>query len=440
MLTATATPPLTRAEFAAALAAIASFEIRPLLAVAVSGGPDSLALAILAEDWARQRGGAAWAVTVDHRLRPESGDEVRRLGRWLAARSIRHDVVAWDGDKPASGIQQAAREARYRLLAEWCRAAGCLHLLTAHHREDQAETYLIRRRAGSGPDGLAAMSAVRELSGCRLLRPLLAVPKARLIALLHAEDQPFLIDPSNRDPRFERSRWRGDDGEGSAVPDPEAIVGRVRARGRERIERERAVDACMARAVALHPAGFAALDLTAALAGPPELADRVLAHVARSIGGARQPLRRERVKRLREALAAVPGRARTLGGCRLVPWRGRILVLREPAAAAAPGRLAPGAWLSWDRRFDATLPSAADRRVTIGYLGAAGAAELDRRAPRARRGALPRLVHSILPAFWDEEGLLTVPHLGYRRGAAGILPEVTFRPIVPLTHACFTVV
>jgi tRNA(Ile)-lysidine synthase len=439
-MTVMAAAPLTRAEFAVALGAIGCFESRPLIAVAVSGGPDSLALAILADDWARRRGGTAWALTIDHGLRLESGDEIRLLRGWLAGRGIPHDVLTWTGDKPASGIQQAAREARYRLLARWCRAKGCLHLLTAHHREDQAETYLMRRRAGSGPDGLAAMPALRELPGCRVLRPLLGVPKARLVALLEAGRQPFVVDPSNRSPRFERSRWRLDDGEGSAIPEIAALLDRIRGFGRERAERERAADARLACAVVVHPAGFAALDLRSALAEPSDLAEHVLARVARTLGGARHPLRRERVARLRAGLVAEPERGRTLGGCRFVPWRGRMLVVRETAAAAAPVRVAPGTLLSWDRRFAAALPPTANRPVTLGYLGAEGTAELGRRAPRARDVGLPRLLHSILPAFWDEEGLLAVPHLTYRRQLADALPLVAFRPVIPLTHARFTVV
>jgi tRNA(Ile)-lysidine synthase len=207
-MTALSKAALTLEELAAALAAIGGFESRPAVAVAVSGGPDSLALMLLADRWARRHGGVAWGLTVDHGLRPESAAETRVVAGWLAARNIPHETLTWDAAKPASGIQEAAREARYRLLAEWCRRRGVLHLLTAHHREDQAETYLIRRRAGSGPDGLAAMSAARELPGCRLVRPLLAVPRARLGALLAAEGQPFLSDPSNANPAFERSRLR----------------------------------------------------------------------------------------------------------------------------------------------------------------------------------------------------------------------------------------
>src|SRR5262249_40875505 len=149
--------------------------------------------------------------TVDHRLRPESGAEVRRLTDWLSARNIRHEVLVWSGEKPKTGIQEAARIARYRLLADWCRDHGCLHLLTAHHRDDQIETHLIRRRAQRGPDGLAGMSAIRELADCRILRPLLAFPKDRLVAFLNAQGQPFIGDPSNANAAFERSRLRRGD-------------------------------------------------------------------------------------------------------------------------------------------------------------------------------------------------------------------------------------
>src|SRR5712671_4814835 len=117
--------PLTLGELSAALAAIGGFEARPLIAVAVSGGPDSLALTILVDRWVRERGGQLAALTVDHRLRSESAEEARILVDWLTLRGIAHHVLVWTGPKPASGIQEAARAARYRLLAGWCRERGC---------------------------------------------------------------------------------------------------------------------------------------------------------------------------------------------------------------------------------------------------------------------------------------------------------------------------
>jgi len=431
------TAPLTLAEFAGALERLGPFEDRPMLAAAVSGGPDSLALAILAERWARAHNGTFHALSVDHRLRPESGTELEELGGWLAARDIRHEILVWSGAKPTNGIQEAARDARYRLLAERCRELGFLHLLTAHHRDDQAETHVIRRRAGSGAVGLAGMSAIRELASCRVLRPLLGFNKKRLIALLAAEDQPFLVDPSNRNPAFERSRIRDDLPDGV---DLEPLPAEIRRLGIARQAHERAVDALLARAVTLHPAGFATVDPDHLAAAPDAVAETALAALAATIGVTAYQPRRARVARLRAALAVAPRRGATLGGCHFVPWRGHILVLREIAHAAPPAALAPGQSGVWDRRFVASLPEAAPRCVMIGHLGRAGIAELNRLAPQLRGGTLPAVVRPHLPAAWDESGLLCVPDLGYRRAPATALPRFRFNPLRPLTSAGFTVV
>ena len=454
---------LTLSELAATLAAIGGFEARPRVAVAVSGGPDSLALVLLLDRWARQRGGQVWALTVDHGLRPESAHEARTVAGWLKARAIAHEILVWVGDKPTSGIQEAARDARYRLITEWCRERGVLHVLTAHHREDQVETHLIRRRAGSGVDGLAGMSAVRELRGCRLVRPLLSVPRARLAALLADERQPFLRDPSNLNPAFERARLRlqgtvvkgyreGADTEPTnigpwdlnsgfaAVRRPgmtvvDDVVEELRDCGQQRIEREHILDSLIARSVALHSAGFAVVDPAVIASAEPESAERLLGRVAACIGGARYPARRARIARLRAGLTAQPDRARTLGGCRFVPWRGHILVLREISAASMPVRLEPGTSLVWDRRFAADLAPTAPSGFTLGYLSHLGMA-----AMQPEKGNLPRLLCPVLPALWDEKGLAAVPHLSDCRGGVGALPRLSFRPANPLTSAGFTVV
>jgi tRNA(Ile)-lysidine synthase len=439
----TAAQALTGVEFAAAIGALGHFEASPFLAVAVSGGPDSLALAILADRWARERGGRICALTVDHRLRPESADEACRLQGWLAAREIRHEVLVWRDAKPATGIEAAARQARYRLLAGWCRDRGCLHLLTAHHLEDQAETHMIRRRAHSGPDGLAGMSAVRELADCRLLRPLLGVAKARLAALLAAERQPCITDPSNLDPAFERARLRlADAGASSAGTELAAAIERVGELGEARRAHERARDALLARAAMLHPAGFGVLDPRLLGAVPPPIADRALAALVTAVGGAPYPPRQERIGRLRSALAGEePGPlGRTLGGCRFVKWRGRILVFREAAAAAGPARLTPGTALIWDRRFRVALAWNAPSASLVGYLSRAGVAELRHRMPDLRRQTLPPLLYQILPAVWDAAGLAAVPALGYRRDGADPLPQIDLRPVNCLAGGRFAVV
>jgi len=158
--------------------------------------------------------------------------------------------------------------------------------------------------------------------------------------------------------------------------------------------------------------------------------------VAFSIGGARYSARRERLSRLRAELLALPARARTLGGCRFVPWRSRLLVLRELAAASAPARLDPGAQIDWDRRFTATLPAEAKSGFILDYLGRDDSG-LGR---EHRQGGLPPLLHPVLPVWRDRAGIAAVPALSYRRPGVTTLPSLSFRPLNPLAPARFTVV
>jgi tRNA(Ile)-lysidine synthase len=192
----------------------------PALLLAVSGGPDSTALMVLAARWRKARKSGPKnlpkliAVTVDHGLRVEAKREAASVGRLARKLGIAHRTLRWTGAKPKTGLQEAARAARYRLLAGAARKANATHILTAHTRDDQAETVLIRMSRGSGVSGLAAMARISTLPGdgegqIKLVRPLLDIPKARLVATLRAAKIPFADDPSNRDPRFTRARLRG---------------------------------------------------------------------------------------------------------------------------------------------------------------------------------------------------------------------------------------
>lgn len=188
----------------------ASFKTAPALVLAVSGGPDSVALMWLAARWRRSlaRGPQLTVVTVDHGLRPEAAREAREVRGLAADLGLPHRTLRWRGAKPKTGLPAAAREARYRLLAQAARAVGASHVLTAHTRDDQAETLLMRMLRGSGLAGLSAMASVSERDGIVLARPLLDVPKAQLIATLKRAKVGFADDPSNRDTAFTRPRLR----------------------------------------------------------------------------------------------------------------------------------------------------------------------------------------------------------------------------------------
>jgi tRNA(Ile)-lysidine synthase len=182
----------------------------PAIVLAVSGGPDSIALMWLAARWRRTlaRGPRLLAVTVDNGLRAEAAAEARNVKRLARSLDLPHRTLRWTGIKPKTGLPAAARTARYRLLAQVARASGATHILTAHTRDDQAETLLMRMLRGSGIAGLAAMARESERDGVLLARPLLNVSKSQLIATLNKAKIGFADDPTNRDPSFTRPRLR----------------------------------------------------------------------------------------------------------------------------------------------------------------------------------------------------------------------------------------
>ena len=188
----------------------ADWKSAPAIVLAVSGGPDSMALMWLAARWRRAlaRGPRLVAVTVDHGLRTEAAREARDVKRLARSLEVPHRTLRWTGAKPKTGLPAAARAARYRLLAQAARANGATHILTAHTRDDQAETLLMRMLRGSGIAGLAAMTRVSEREGLWLARPLLDVSKAQLVATLNRARINFADDPTNRDVSYTRPRLR----------------------------------------------------------------------------------------------------------------------------------------------------------------------------------------------------------------------------------------
>jgi len=428
------------------------FATSPHLAVAVSGGADSLALALLADAWARRRGGRVTALTVDHGLRPEAAAEARQVARWLRAAGIAHRTLRWEAANssranlqapardpranlqvparnpranlqapvrnPRANLQALAREARYGLLIGWCRDHGVADLLVAHHQEDQAETFLLRLARGSGLDGLAAMAPVATRDGVRLLRPLLAVPKAALAAFLKRRAQPWIEDPSNLDVAYARVRLR------ALLPAlaAEGLTAERLAATAARLGQARAAlaDSCAAlldRAIEADDAGYARLDVAVLAGAPREVALRALARLLVAFGGQAYTPRYERLCRLADELfAGLPG-GRTLAGCRILPQGpGRVLILRE-ARGIAPALAVGRAPVVWDGRYTIAWRRSRRGGLAIGALGESAARALRAAEPALELGALPRLALATLPALRDARGLLAVPHLGWHRAA-----------------------
>jgi tRNA(Ile)-lysidine synthase len=305
-----------RDEFGGLMAPFAPFESHPLLAVAVSGGRDSLSLALLAQEWAAARGGGIIALIVDHRLRAESAMEAAATRALLATHGITVEILPWSGEKPASGIQQAARTARYGLLFEACRRRSILHLLVAHHADDQAETIAMRAARASGADGLAGMAAVVEHRHGRLLRPLLSIPRSRLTATLTERRVSWIDDPSNVDPRFERGRLR---------TKPPAPARRANAEAADRATRERSLAEDAVSVLEVDRSGSVAIDETAFARLDRPQAARLLARATQAVGRRAYPPRRDRLDRavgrvLETSSRGKSGKSRdfTLAECRLM--------------------------------------------------------------------------------------------------------------------------
>ena len=425
------------------------FEPAPRIAVAVSGGSDSLALCLLADRWARAKGGTVFALTVDHGLRPEAGAEAAQVQRWLAARAISHRTLRWTGARRTGATQAEARAARFALLTGWCRQAGVLHLLLGHQREDQAETALQRLVHGSGIEGLAAMAPVRlamepDGRGVRLLRPLLSVPRDALAATLAHCNQPWIDDPTNRDARHGRPRLAAALAQLGSEGLSAARLARVAARAADdRAALDRLCTDLLAGGAHPAPAGFVTLDLKMLRHAPHALALRALGRVVTTVSGTPHPPRLERLERLTRRLLCDDAKAATLGGCRVVPQRNeRVVVCREPAAAPEVLPLKPGDSALWDRRFVVSLGrSAAPGRFLVRRLGTDGLAQARASARAAgaplRTDCVPPPARPALPALFDLDGPLAAPHLQYRRTshrneAAAAAFAASFRPARPL--------
>lgn len=423
--------PLAEVEFSDLMGRLGPFEKSPVLAVAVSGGPDSLALTRLAANWAAARNGRVIGLTVDHGLRPGSADEARQTGHWLRLRGIEHHVLHWSGRKPTTGLQRRAREARYRELGAFCRRAGVLHLLTAHHKQDQAETVALRLAKGSGPNGLAAMAAVRELSGFRLLRPLLGVDKRRLTATLRHLGQDWIDDPSNQNLSFTRNRLRH---EGIDVA---GLVKTAVDQGRRRARHDDEINALLVRLVAIDPLGFAQLSADQFADLPSETAANLLARILLTIGGQGYPPKRLGLGRLLGAMRdSTRQHSITLAHCLVQRRKDHWLICRENQNLA-PLQLAPNRWHVWDKRFLIRLRSG-EMRLYLRQLGERG---WSKREPLQQHGSsrdLPSEIRQSLPSIWRDETLLVIPHLGLsERGFDPSTLDIRFRPATPLGNAPF---
>jgi tRNA(Ile)-lysidine synthase len=280
--------------------------------VAVSGGPDSMALAHFLY---HSHPGRVVALTVDHGLRPESCAEAHQVHQWLSSWGMEHHILAWKGEKPKSRVQELARDARYSLLSGWCLANGISVLATAHHQHDQAETVLMRLMKGSGVLGLAGMEEIAARPWGTLVRPLLKYSRADILDYIDRNSIPHVMDPSNNNDKFERIRWRHilstPAGHGLTLDSVLHLQQKMRQ--------------------LLPPAPVLERDEQGVVQVPYELAP--LSAAIRAVGEGGYP---PSVDSLTNALIHLKlGKARTLGGCILRPRKKCIRVIKETCRRAS---------------------------------------------------------------------------------------------------------
>ncbi len=379
------------------------------LALAVSGGADSLTLLILFSEWKRRTHwqGTAEVLCVDHGLRPESASEADFVASVSATHGLPCTILRWEGDKPSGNLQEEARAARYRLIARHMEARGLQALLLAHHLDDQAETFLDRLTRGSGLSGLAAM-AQDEFDGpfgLRLLRPFLGVPRARLEASLRARGQSWCEDPSNRDPKYKRSRVRRImdllAGEGLTPERIAQTAGHLR-HAREALE-ETALE-LYGRLVVDHPAGPVKLAREAFRSVAPDLRLRLLCLVIGRVTGRRLHLRFQKLKVLDEALMGGSGSRQTFAGCLFAAGEDTIWAWREPGRVPPDTITVQTDGRVWDNRYRiAAAGVAEDGGVPALLLGPLFQAPLSGKDVAWPDG-WPRQAFDCAPVLWTEDG------------------------------------
>ena len=415
---------LTAAEFDTLMARLGPWPARRRVAVAVSGGADSVCLALLTAGW-----GQPLALIVDHGLRLESAAEARLTAARLAQLGVAHQVLELHGIGKSAA---AARAARYAALIEAAGQAGIVDLLLGHHAMDQAETVLMRQRAASGAAGQAGMAAIVHTRSVRLVRPFLGVAPGRLRATLRQAGAGWFEDPSNRNPAYLRSRLRAE------LLLPGAAEGLLRVSGAAavvRAEEERRMAAFLAEHVSVFPEGFAYLR-----PGPVPVPTAALGALIRCIGGADFAPASAAVARVAyDPVPCVLGGVRLLAAGKFGPG---LLVVREAAAMAASIPVAVGA--VWDSRFrlEAVPPAIEDGGSggtgTVPPALSLGALGTDFREVRYLT-PLPAAVLQTLPVLRRNGVLAAVPHIGYCADGALEGLVASFIPAHPLAGAPFDV-
>lgn len=394
------------------------------LVLAVSGGPDSTALMLLMADW-RERP-PALVVTVDHGLRAEAAAEAETVADNAARLGLPCRIMRPPEGYAGGNLQDWARRARYGCLVAAAREAGFDAIVTAHHRDDQAETFLLRLARGSGVYGLAAMPQENAIDGVDLVRPLLGVPREALAGIAADSGLPLVADPSNADPRFERVRWR------TLMPElakhgltAERLAETAGRLGRAAAALDHYTHAFLRQRFEVSPFGMVGGPAEAFATVPEEVGLRALALILKAVGGADYTPRLERIEALYRAILEASASAelkRTLHGVVIAVRGGRLTAGREwGREGLAEIAAAPGARLLWDSRFHVEVPR---------LPGALGVGPLGRSERRLRSPLADKATLKALPGLYQDGTLVAVPQSIEAADRGGPLADLAVECVV----------
>lgn len=393
------------------------FDGREHIAVAVSGGGDSMALALLLSEFMREKDGRLLALTVDHRLRPESAGETQRVREILKTLGIEHRILTWTGEKPQTHIQERAREARYHLLLEECQKEKIPFLAVAHNAEDCIETFWMRLSHGSGLDGLAGMAAKRNAGGVDIIRPLLSFNRAELRDICREKSMAWIEDPSNSNHKYLRVKLR-------AFEDVLAQEGLTQERlsaTQRKLEGAREAlnffaKEAFSKFVTVHAEGYLSLDAQALKAYPVDIRRRVIEKSLSFFSGGDYPPSFDALDALSSDMQDAKFSGRTLAGCDMFSSGKKIIFCREEAAVEGRKKIREGT--VWDGRFSLSgfsPPGFSDESLEAGALGEAGIADLRKKSGKQPHfESLDFKVKKTLLALWRGENLLSVPHVSWQ--------------------------
>lgn len=391
------------------------------VAVAVSGGSDSMAMALLLIQYAKESGVEVIALTVDHKLRAESAIEAKQVASWLAGYGVEHHILCWEGDKKPSNLQAQARSARYKLMADFCEENNIKLLSVAHTSEDQAETVLMRVMRGSGVDGLAGMLEFSEVFGVKVIRPLLNFTRHELQQYLQDKKQKWIDDPSNENSKFKRVRVRKFI---KASDEPELLTKRLSdtashmSRAKDYIET--IMRTRLAGIVTFHDAGFYTIDMNEFKHLHNEERLRSLAAILQHVGGQDYRPRFENLSNLHDnILNGNIGNGCTLWGCEISYSKKKnaqhiIYIYREHSLVAEDIKILCNSKIIWDERFLCEIGDVNVTDLRVGALGIMGYKEISPIIKNTQSVVtLPKKILYTLPALKVLEKVLVVPHIGY---------------------------